>query len=694
MNVYDPTSTDTISADSPGEMTVEEMVTLEASDAANLAALAAATTPAGAAAAPPLPLPIPIPPIVIKRAVSGRYRGNTGSFQLELRVDVDRTRPMKRVSGDFLQVTGGTTTYVGSFVVNAPSISVTPTQVIVQGLGSYTFSAGAPVVRVTIQRRTILQPPAPALVEFFTTGGSPGATYTCAFESPYFRTVQIETDSVSNVTTPVFASYNTGSLPSGGPARPLSVVSAYAEAGIQMIPTSGANVINASEGGPSWSNAELHASMERHFTVWRDLPQWAVWEVVAQLYDLGPGLYGIMFDQQGRQRQGCAVFHQGIGGTTAEQLRLQLYTYVHELGHCFNLLHSWQKSFAVPPATNRPKALSWMNYPWSYPDGGASAFWNAFPFQFDNEEIIHLRHGFRNNVIMGGANFAVGAALGREIMATPVSDESGLRLRISTHQRNFALGEPVVLQLELGATDPRGRRAHTWLHPNFGLVKVAIRKPSGEVWFYDPMIDHLPGERTRDLPSGDSIQDSAYIGYGKGGLYFDQPGRYQVRAIYGAIDGSQVISDIIDVRVRYPVTAVEEELADLFMGDEQGTLLYLLGSDADSLRHGNAAFDEVLAKHPKHAMANYARLVKGFNAGREFKTISIDADGRSGRVAVRAPALGESTALLSAVADSGVLDSVSAEMTLSKLADVQAKGGDATAAAKTRSRVSRAVAVG
>lgn len=698
MNRYDPTSVETTSTESLSEMSVEEMAALDAMDAQNLEpAQADGSTeramPSGAAPGLPIPLPIPIPIPVIKRPVSGRYRGNTGAFQLELRVDVDRVRPMKRVSGDFLQISGGTTAYFGSFIVNAPAITVTPTQVILKGLGSYTFSAGAPVVRVTIQRRTIFQPQASALVEFFTTGGSPGAAYTCAFESAYFRALRIETDSVSDVTTPVFASYATGSLPSGGPARNLSVVNAYAEAGIQMIPTSGSNVINvAAAGNAKWSNAELHASMEKHFTLWKDLPQWAVWLVAAQLHDLGPGLYGIMFDQQGKQRQGCAVFHQGIGGTTATQLRLQLYTYVHELGHCFNLLHSWQKSFAVPPATNRPNALSWMNYPWGYP-GGAAAFWNAFPFQFDNEEVIHLRHGFRNNVIMGGSNFIVGSALGREIMASPIRDESGFRLRISTHQSNFALGEPVVLQLELAASDPRGRQAHTWLHPNFGLVKIAIRKPNGDVWFHEPLIDHLPGERTRDLGPGDSIQDSAYIGFGKGGFYFGQPGRYQVRAVYAGIDGSQVMSDIVDVRVRYPVTAAEEDLADLFMGDEQGTLLALLGSDADSLRRGNAAFDEVLAKHPKHAMANYAKLVKGVNAGREFKTVTVDAASGESRLYIRRPAAAESKELLAAVADSGVLDSVSAEMTLSKLAEVQAQSGDDSAAAKTRSRLSKAAPV-
>lgn len=584
-------------------------------------------------------------------------------------------------------ISGGTTRYFGSFVVNSPSVSVTATEVTIKGLGSFTFSAGAPVVQIKIVRRTIFQSQAPAALQFFSTGGSPGAAYTCAFESIYFRTVRIETDRVSDVTTPVFSSYNTGSLPSGGPARNLSVVSGYAEAGVQMIPTSGSNVINVGEAGAGakWSNAELHASMQKHFTLWQDVEQGAVWLLAAQLHDLGSGLYGIMFDQQGKQRQGCAVFHAGIGGTTAENLRLQLYTYVHELGHCFNLLHSWQKQYASPPVPNRPSSLSWMNYPWNYPNGGASTFWSNFPFQFDNEEVIHLRHAFRNNIIMGGNNFTVGSALGREVMADPVRDESRLTLSISTHQRSFALGEPVVLEIALGTTDTRGHRVHTWLHPNCGMVKVVIRKPSGEVVAYEPFIDHLVGERETIIGRDDLVRDSAYIGFGKGGFYFDQPGHYRIRAAYAALDGSEVMSDVMTVRVRYPVTAADEELADLFMGEEQGTLLYLLGSDNDALRRGNNAFDEVLEKYPKHAMANYVRLVKGVNASRDFKTVTEE---NKNRVVVRKAQMDESAKLLSIVADSGVLDPVSAQMTLSNLAEVQTRGGDKDAAKKTLGKLS------
>src|SRR5262249_42484448 len=80
------------------------------------------------------------------------------------------------------------------------------------------------------------------------------------------------------------------------------------------------------------------------------------------------------------------------------------------------------------------------------------------------------------------------------------------------------------------------------------------------------------------------------------------------------------------------------------------------------------------------------RLVKGFNAGREFKTITPDA---YNRVVVRKPRGDEAAQLLASAAESGVLDSVSAEMTLSKLALVQTTIGDEQAAAKTRSRLTK-----
>ena len=51
-------------------------------------------------------------------------------------------------------------------------------------------------------------------------------------------------------------------------------------------------------------------------------------------------------------------------------MRQFLYTWVHEAGHAFNFLHSWDKG--------RPDALSWMNYDWRYDQrNGADTFWGS-----------------------------------------------------------------------------------------------------------------------------------------------------------------------------------------------------------------------------------------------------------------------------------------------------------------------------
>jgi len=620
----------------------------------------------------------------IKNTVSGRYQGYRTQFQLELRVDVDGKRPMYRLSGDFYQISGGTIFYFGSFIVDSVNLNVTDTTVTVQGLGKYTFNAGAPILRVTIPRTGENQLRAPATAQFLYTSGNPGTSYVCSFVSLHFRWVQYEQDKVSDVTTPVFTSYNTGSLPSGGPARNLSVVEAYGECGIQMQTAGVWDVVNISEAGPNaqWSDAELHAAMVKHFSHWKDVPQWKVWLLAAQLHELGPGLYGIMFDQQGKQRQGCAVFHYGIGGTAPDKLRLQLYTYVHELGHCFNLLHSWQKSYAEPPAPNRPSALSWMNYPWYYP-GGPDAFWSAFPFQFDDQEVVHLRHGFRNNVIMGGNDFIIGSGIAdRQAFSDPVVDKSGLMLKLDA-PKSFALGEPVVIEIKLYATDMRGVQVVKHLHPNMGFVQIGIRKPSGQVVVYEPLMEHCMAAESTILDANQpSIYESAFISYGKGGLYFNEIGTYLIRAVYYSLDGSIVNSETLNLRVQAPHNSTDEQVADLFLGHEQGTLLYLLGSDSEFLNNGNEAFNTMISQYPEHSLAVYARLVKGINAGRMFKTITEDK-----QLTLRKPQYSEAIDQLSMVVNASEkgkgVDNITLNMAMLRMANNQKSSGNPKAAKET-----------
>ena len=122
-------------------------------------------------------------------------------------------------------------------------------------MGTYTWSAGAPFVRVTIPRKKLTQPPGAATVQFITPPNTPGARYQCPFASRYFRTLQWEQDSVAG--TVPFISYDTGQLPqpAGSAARVLSVSSAYAEAGIEMLAAGTPNVIPGASPAPRGATA-------------------------------------------------------------------------------------------------------------------------------------------------------------------------------------------------------------------------------------------------------------------------------------------------------------------------------------------------------------------------------------------------------------------------------------------------------
>jgi hypothetical protein len=641
-----------------------------------------ATQAAGPLPAPlPTPIPIePLPTIPIRfRSASGRYRSPAAGFQMELRVDIDGRRPLMKVSGDYYSISGGTTTYFGSWTVDAVTTAKTATEVVATGTARTTWQTTYTVARVTIPRRTIFQSPGAATVQWFTPSGATGATYVCNHESGSLRVLELEQDVEAGITA--FPAYNTGSLPSGGPARTLTVAAAYGEAGIQVLDTGGTNTI-ATGSGHIWNNASLHGAMMAHFTRFAERPQFKVWLLHARAHELGQGLRGIMFDQQGLQRQGCASFYQVIQAGTPQNLREQLYVNVHELGHCFNLFHSFHKQFMTPPLPNRPGALSWMNYPQNYNPGGgapsgAAAFWGAFPFQFDDLELAHLRHGFRDNVIMGGTPFGTGAALEMPVQpGDPVEDRSGLRLNVRTSPARPVLGTPIVLEIAL--TAERGQLVHPaeMLHPKYGVVQVTISRPRGDVVVHRPPVLHCAEMPLVSAAVGETLPASAYIGYDAAvGHVFEDPGTYRIRATYTAPDGSVITSDTATTRVWSGAGEEDAAVAELMLGDDVGMVMTLLGSDAPSLAGGMAAMQEIAEEHEGHPMAVYARLALGMNAARPYTAVEAD-----GSVRERPRDLDRADALLRPTIDASRgdegLDDLSLVQVIGYLAGSHASEGD------------------
>ncbi|MEQ4724846.1 hypothetical protein [Nonomuraea sp. B19D2] len=593
--------------------------------------------------------------------ISGLYQGQDDDSQLALRVDVDGARPTGRVSGDLFTVAGATTSYVGSFVVDAPTVHAAGDEARVQGRGVFTFETPVKDVSVTI-------------VDGSGTAAVAGRTYQVALASLYFRSVLLEQDSV--IGTVPFASYHTGTLPgpSGSPARELSVSAAYAEAGIELtLAQPGVIPVDGSGADLAWDDAELHHAMTQQFSAFGDAPAWRMWLLVASKH-VG-GFRGIMFDyNDAHQRQGSAVFYDVIKGTTPQARRAQLRTYVHELGHAFNLLHSWQKNLGTPPQPLGPQGgfgdLSWMNYVQNYLPGGEQGYWAAFPFQFTDAELVHLRHGFYRDVAMGANAFGTGAA---EIapFEQPVEDRSGLRLELRAKE-SFELGEPVVVELKLScAGEPRTTHGH--LHPDTEFTQVSITQPDGRTVLYRPMMRHCVDSSPEiRLDAGNpAMYRSAYIGHGRDGHYFQQPGEYHVRAQYIAADGSRIVSPACLVRVRFPVSRDDHQVAALMLGEEQGRLFSLLGSDSPTLRSGNLALDEVIDRYGTHPLAVYARMVKGLNAEREFKALTAGK-----RLRVRPPDPKQGIEHLTRVAGDASIDNITLNMVMRRLARAEARQGD------------------
>ena len=557
------------------------------------------------------------------RPVSGRYRGSHRAITVELRVDVDGPRPTHRVSADYTRTVDGRIEHVGSMRVDTPRVRAGPTGVTVMGRGVFSWNTRHPLVEVKIARAAEGSAPPPAALRHLAADGTPGASYRCAFESQCFRRAELAEAAQREVTP--FRSYDTGSLPSGGSKRILSSVDAFREAGIELVCEDAPTIVDTSRAGPdsTWSDAELHAAMEAIFAGWRDRPGWAVWLLHATDHE-NPAIAGLMFDRRGAQRQGCAVFYGSAPRTAADALRNDLHTCVHELGHAFNLLHSWQKSLAKPPVPSRPAAASWMNYPERFP-GGADAYWSAFDFQFDEPELVHMRHGFREAVIMGGASLRGGSARLKHEDARDDGQDPGLRLRLSA-PRAIPFGVPVTVGAELTATTPEGRRVPPVIGPQAQSLDVLIQAPDGHESVFKPLMRHCRADevvplRARDRP----LRSQPYLHFGQDGFAFPAPGLYSVRAHLAGADGRSVVSDAVPVRVLAPVSRADRAIARLISGNEQvGTLLTLMGSDAPQLREGNDTLSEIIERYPAHPVAAVARMVHGTNLARAFKRVQAD----------------------------------------------------------------------
>ncbi|HXB05693.1 MAG TPA: hypothetical protein VNW04_01220, partial [Puia sp.] len=245
----------------------------------------------------------------------------------------------------------------------------------------------------------------------------------------------------------------------------------------------------------------------------------------------------------------------------------------------------------------------------------------------------------------------------------------------------YLLGEPVFLETQLRTTSMVNQQVNSNLHADFGFVTIGIKKPGGEVLIYEPIAEMDADPSYSILNAGNpAIYQSSYIGFGRSGFIFDQMGTYQLRAVYYHRDGSRIVSDTLTLRVNNPVTAEDNEIANLLLNNDVGYLLSLKGSDAPYLQKANNSLDILLSERFKeHPLAVYVQFIKGVNAQRTFKTITSDKD-----LIIRKPDFELGQALLRTVVEKSRagrgLDSISLYRAMQLLAGSYQRSGNREAA--------------
>lgn len=586
--------------------------------------------------------------------VSGRYEGGEAIAgvplllsKLDLRVDVDRAYEnspvMNRVSGDHyrLQSFGRWGikgwVYRESWIIDAPLVSWERCQVTIDGTVRWWKGTQGPTTAHIVIPWT--QGYLGTASVTLSTGAS-SSTYSCPKSSPFFRTLDLEIDVCKSVNAePILPSYDThahANRPATLTRRTLTIEESYREAGVEVTISPERTVIDDSAAQfSSWSGAELHDAMETHYSRFSGgWPAWRMWGLLAGAYDRAD-VGGIMFDAAsvhggaGQERQGFAVFRDHLwfddlpAGAPSTQdearaLRYFLYTYVHEAGHAFNLLHSWDKG--------RPDSLSWMNYDWRYHEiHGNDTFWARFGFRFDDEELIHIRHGDRAAVIMGGDPWSSGSHMEGPppLAAAQLEGEAPLELLVRA-KPYFELMEPVSVELRLRNLTELPLEVDARLAPDFGAVAVFVQRPDGRIVAYSPILCQLGVADIRTLAPAsaedglDRYSENVFIAYGAKGFVFDVPGEYLVRAVYQGLGDVLIPSDTARLRVGSPVGIEQDRFAEEYFDDAVGLNLALGGSQSPFLEKGRNTLLRAREEFPETMLAARAAETLGQSAGRSF----------------------------------------------------------------------------
>jgi len=558
-------------------------------------------------------LPWPTSSLPAGGSAAGADTGQSSGFYAEiapargeLRVDIDGPQPLRRLSG---VITQGVADRL-HWVANVGPVDPQGTQ----WRGSIWYRNGTnvllPHTTVELRLRTV-DGEREAEVRF--SGTAPPKTRVYRRKSAYFHPVEFEFDAVAGV-TPIltYATHSHPNRPAGLPAEALAIETVFRRAGFDVTTGPPGTVPSGAAGpGATWSNSEMHDAMRIYWSRFAGIAQWALWVFFAPRHDDGPSLGGIMFDDIGPQhRQGTAIFTNSFiaqapaseTAKTAWVSRMQFWCAIHEMGHSFNLAHSWQKSLGQSwiPLANETQVRSFMNYPYNV-SGGQTAFFSDFAYRFSEQELLFMRHAPERFVQQGNARWFDNHAF-RQVETSP-EPKLQLEVRVNRPDPTFEFLEPCTVELKLTNISDEPLLVGERVLADADHLVVIVKRDGNEAKRWQPFAQYCWKEANAVLEPGKSRYDSLFVGAGSGGWLLAEPGWYTIQVAL-MLDEEELVSNRLRVRITPPRDYDEAYWAQDFFSEDVGSAMAFDGSRV--LKKANDVMEEVADRFKDRAVANHA----------------------------------------------------------------------------------------
>jgi len=544
-----------------------------------------------------------------------------------LRLDVDRQYPQMTASGT---IHGAFATRIHWIASLSPSGSDSWT-------GSIWYKDGASVSfpYTTVEIRVVGGPsPGQRRAKVtFTGGGAPRRKRTFRFKSRYYHPAKFEFDwaqgAAATLTLDTCAHPN---RPATLPCENLSIATVFRRAGFDVTVKPGGEVPINEAVNALWSDQEMHDAMQKYWSSFAAKPQWAMWIFFASLHEAGPGLGGIMFDSIGPQhRQGTALFVDsfiaqapaGDPDPAAWVDRTRFWTACHEMGHAFNLAHSWQKTLGVPwiPLVDEPEARSFMNY-FFFVLGGHAAFFADFEYRFSNQELLFMRHAPAQFVRMGDADWF--DHHGFQEAGVSIDQPLSLALRANRESPVFEHMEPVTLELKLKNVSSEPKLVDRRILAESEAMIVIVKKEGSPARQLLPFARRCYAPETAVLMPGEAMYESLLVSVGLNGWEIADPGTYTVQVAL-RVGEEDIVSNALSIRVQPAASREEEFLGARFFTTDVARIIAFGGSRA--LTGGNEVLEEVVEELPDRRVALHARYALGNVLAKDYKELVVDPEG-------------------------------------------------------------------